>query len=100
MRSTSFEITVVAIVRVLLVMEKRVRSTSFSITSIWTSTMLLLVIDRVLARVQLPAPKIVVIRAIIDVMRLLLRCNNGSYADADDGQGASVSASFCRQHEQ
>ena len=29
-RSTSFEITVVAIVRVLLVMEKRVRSTSFS----------------------------------------------------------------------
>ena len=57
MRSTSFEITVVAIVRVLLVMEKRVRSTSFSITSIWTSTMLLLVIDRVLARVQLPAPK-------------------------------------------
>ena len=33
------------------------RSTSFSITSIWTSTMLLLVIDRVLARVQLPAPK-------------------------------------------
>ena len=56
-RSTSFEITVVAIVRVLLVMEKRVRSTSFSITSIWTSTMLLLVIDRVLARVQLPWPK-------------------------------------------
>ena len=57
MRSTNFEITVVAIVRVLLVMEKRVRSTSFLITSIWTSTMLLLVIDRVLAQVQLPAPK-------------------------------------------
>ena len=33
-RSTSFKITVVAIVRVLLVIEKRVRSTSFSITSI------------------------------------------------------------------
>ena len=84
MRSTSFEITVVAIVRVLLVMEKRVRSTSFSITSIWTSTMLLLVIDRVLARVQLPAPKIVVIRVIIDVMRLLLQCthpNNYNYED-------------------
>ena len=54
---TPILIPLVAIVRVLLVIEKRVRSTSFSITSIWTSTMLLLVIDRVLARVQLPAPK-------------------------------------------
>ena len=41
-------------------------------------------------------PKIVVIGVIIDVMRLLLRCNNGDY---EDEQGASVSASLCR-HEQ
>ena len=43
--SASFEITVVAIVRILQVIEKRVRSTSFSITYLFgTSTLLLLVI--------------------------------------------------------
>ena len=62
--------------------------------------MLLLVIDRVLARVQLPfGPKIVVIIAIIDVMRLLLQCNNNTNYHYEDEQGASVSASLCR-HEQ
>ena len=67
MRSTSFEITIVAIVRVLLVMEKRVRSTSFSNYQYLEHS------------VNYHGPKIVVIRVIIDVMRLLLRCNNDNY---------------------
>ena len=55
MCSTSFKITAVAIVRVLLVNEIRVRSTSFSITSLGQVQFLLLVIERVLAQVvQLP----------------------------------------------
>ena len=75
--STSFKITVVRIVRVQLVIERRVRSTCFSITSLGRVQFPLLVIKiECLHKFYYHRPKIVVIRAIIDVMRLLLRYNN------------------------
>ena len=104
MRSTSFKITVVAIVRVLLVIEKRVRSTSFSITSLGRVQFLLLVIRiECLHEFQLPSPKNsryqdnYCCNAAVTVMQ---QQQQQQWIGYEDGQDASSSASLCRRHEQ
>ena len=107
MRSTSFEITVVAIVRVLLVIEKRVRSTSFSITSLGRVQFLLLVIRiECLHEFQLPSPKNsryqdnYCCNAAVTVMQQQQQQQQQQqWIGYEDGHDASVSKSLCR-HEQ